>query len=152
MITKLDKNKKIELTDLIENSKYIDVISVESAGRPLAKDMEKKVGNKIGNFINIRPTNHAKQNQIIEWVNGDLNPKHTALVCDDFLFQGNTLNVVLDYLMRVGYKSRNLYVCVGFGEEKFFNTRKNKEIGLLNYNLLDNEKLYFSRNYKPRIK
>ncbi len=115
-------NRAIRFRDLLKSSNLIDIISVESGGRNLAEKMIKSVKNKhkYGNLIQIRPSKHSKDNQIIEWVKGKIKPERISLICDDLIATGGTMNTILNYLFDQRCKPKNLYVCVEQDERRFF--------------------------------
>jgi len=129
----MPSDQEIPLTDLLKSVDCIDVVSIQSAGRPIADKMKRAIGAQVGNFIRIRPTHQWEEVQVIEWVDGVLVPQHSVLVCDRHIHHGDTLNVVLSYLVNVGYDPRTIYACVKSGGDRFYRTRCYSEVRLVDY-------------------
>jgi len=129
----MDKQKAIDLASLLETAECIDVVSVESEGRPIAERMREAMGKKAGNFVRVRPTHHTEEIQIIENVKGVAVVGRPILVCDGLIYTGNTLNVVIAYLVIQGHKPKNIYGCVKHSSNRFFETRQFREVGLVDY-------------------
>lgn len=130
------EGKAIDITDLLNSYDCIDIISVESEGRPIAENMKRLIGDKTKNFILIRPDSHTALEQGISWVEGVLTPRNPTLICDSFIATGGTLNAVCNYLIDKGYYPKDLYVCVKEAGDRFFNSRLYNNIMLVKYSPL----------------
>ncbi len=101
----------IELTKLLKKHEKFDVVSIEGSGHDYARKISKLIGDKIENFIEIKPSSFVVDisEKKIKWKKGYFNTGNSCIVCDDHFRTGGTIKFILNYLIKQGYKEKNLY-------------------------------------------